>query len=57
MFHDEAIEEMRQRRWKMLKEQYNNSLQLFFNDADQWQKQHPDRIAHLKKESHLKKTS
>jgi hypothetical protein len=34
MFHDDAIEEMRGRRRKLLKEKYNGSLEYLFNDTE-----------------------
>jgi hypothetical protein len=54
MFHDDAIEEMRDRRRKLLKEKYDGSLDRLFNDAEQWQKQHPERIVHPQRENDLK---
>jgi hypothetical protein len=54
MFHDDAIEEMRERRRKLLKEKYDGSLECLFNDAEQWQKQHPERIVQPQRANDLK---
>ena len=57
MIRDEAIEEMRERRRKLIKEKYGNSLDRLFDDADKWQKLHPERIVHPKRTETLKKAS
>ena len=54
MYHDDAIEEMRERRRKLLKEKYDGSLERLFNDADQWQKKHPERVVHPQRANDLK---
>lgn len=46
MIRDEAIEEIRERRRRMIKEQYNGSFDRLLDDAEKWQKEHPDRIVH-----------
>ena len=57
MIRDEAIEEMRERRRKLIKDKYDNSLDRLFDDADKWQKQHPERIVHPERVIRLKKAS
>ena len=57
MIRDEAIEEMRERRRKLMKEKYGNSLDRLFEEADKWQKQHPERIVHPQRTDTLKKAS
>ena len=52
--NDKAIEEMRKRRRKLLKEKYDGSLERLFNDAEQWQMQHPERIVHPQRAKDLK---
>ena len=57
MIYDEAIEEMRERRRKLMKEKYGNSPERLFDDADKWQKNHPERVVHPKQTMMLKKAS
>ena len=46
MIHDEAIEEIRNRRRQLLNEQYGGSIDRFLDEAEIWQKKHPERIVH-----------
>jgi len=57
MIHDDAIEEIRTRRRELFKNQYGNSIDRFFDDAEKWQKKHPERLAHPKRTRELKKAS
>jgi len=57
MIHDEAIEEMRERRRILIKEKYNNSLDRFFEEADKWQKRHSERVVHPERTVMIKKAS
>lgn len=57
MIFDEAIEEMRERRRRLLKEKYDNSLERYFEEADKWQKQHPQRVVHPRPTETMKKAS
>jgi len=57
MIYDEAIEEMRERRRKLMKEKYDNSPDRLFEEADKWQKEHPDRVAHPQRTVVMKKAS
>ncbi|MDD5675061.1 MAG: hypothetical protein PHC61_12910 [Chitinivibrionales bacterium] len=55
MIHDDAIEEIRERRRKLLKDHYGNSIDRFFDEAEEWQKKHPERIAHPERTREYKK--
>lgn len=44
MIRDEAIEEIRERRRLMIQEQYEGSIERFLDDAEKWQKEHPEKI-------------
>ena len=57
MIHDEAIEEIRERRRKLLKEQYGNSIDRFFDEAEKWQEQHSDRVVRPERIREFKKAS
>ena len=46
MIRDEAIEEIRERRRQMIKDQYGGLIDRFFDEAEIWQKKHPELIAH-----------
>ena len=56
MIRDEAIEEIRERRRRLIKEQYGGSIDRFFDDADEWQKKHPERVVHPQRLRELRKT-
>jgi hypothetical protein len=45
--HDEAIEEIRNRRKKMLLEDFGGSIERFGEEARKWQCEHPDRVVNL----------
>jgi hypothetical protein len=55
MIRDEAIEEIRERRCRMIKEQYGGSIDRFIDEAEDWQKKHPEQLAHPQRISELKK--
>jgi len=55
MIRDEAIEEIRERRRDLLKKQYGGSIDRFMDDAEEWQKNHPDRVGHPDRMRELKK--
>ena len=55
MIHDEAIEEIRERRRRMIKEQYGGSIDRFLDEAEEWQKKHPEQLAHPQHIRDLKK--
>jgi hypothetical protein len=57
MIRDEAIEEIRERRRKLLKEEYGGSIDRFFDAAEEWQKKHPERIVHPHRHIELRKAS
>jgi hypothetical protein len=57
MIRDEAIEEIRERRRKLLKEQYDGSIDRLLDDAEQWQKKHPERVVHPERARELPKAS
>jgi hypothetical protein len=57
MIRDDAIEEIRERRRLLLKEQYGGSIDRFLNDAEDWQKKHPDRVVHPERIPELKRAS
>jgi hypothetical protein len=57
MIRDEAIEEIRERRRHLIKELYGGSIDRFFDDAEDWQKKHPERIVHPERIRELKKAS
>jgi len=46
MIRDDAIEEIRERRRKLIKDNYGDSVDRFFDDAEAWQKTHPERLVH-----------
>jgi hypothetical protein len=56
MIRDEAIEEIRERRRRMIEEQYGGSIDRFLDDAEEWQKKHPEQLAHPQRIQDLKKT-
>jgi len=45
---DEAIEQIRERRKKMLQEEFDGSIKRFGEEACRWQQQHPERIVNLR---------
>jgi hypothetical protein len=55
MIRDEAIEEIRERRRRMIKEQYGGSIDRFLDEAEEWQKKHPEQLAHPQRIRELKK--
>jgi hypothetical protein len=57
MIRDEAIEEIRERRRKLLKEEYGGSIDRFFDDADKWQKEHPTQVVHPERVRELRNAS
>jgi hypothetical protein len=57
MIRDEAIEEIRERRRRLLKELYGGSIDRFLDDAEEWQKKHPERIVHPERARELPKAS
>ncbi len=57
MIRDEAIEEIRERRRRLIKEQYGGSIDRFLDDAEEWQKKHPERVVHPERIRELKKAS
>jgi len=46
---DNAVEEIRERRRKLIKEKYAGSISRLIDEAIRWQKQHPDRVVDLRK--------
>jgi hypothetical protein len=57
MIRDEAIEEIRERRRRLIKEQYGGSMDRFIDDADEWQKKHPEKVVRPERIRELKKAS
>ncbi len=57
MYKDKAIDEIRERRKKLFKEKYNNSIEKFINDAKKWQQKNPQKVVNLRKVRLLKKAS
>ena len=57
MIHDEAIEEIRERHRRLLKEQYGGSIDRFFDDAEEWQKKNPKQVFHPERIRDLRKAS
>jgi hypothetical protein len=55
MIRDEAIEEIRERRRRMIKEQYGGSIDHLLDEAEEWQKKHPEQLAHPQRIRELKK--
>lgn len=45
---DEVIEEIRERRKKMLREDFDNSIKRFGEEAQRWQQEHPERVVNLR---------
>ena len=50
MIRDEAIEEMRERRRRMMDEHYDGSIERLIDEAEQWQWEHPDRVVRPERE-------
>ncbi|MFO7871154.1 MAG: hypothetical protein R6V03_06945 [Kiritimatiellia bacterium] len=46
---DPAVEEIRERRRKLIKERYHGSVERFIDEAMAWAKDHPDRVVDLRK--------
>jgi hypothetical protein len=44
---DQVIEEIRDRRRKMLQEDFGGSIKKFGEHARQWEKEHPERVVNL----------
>ena len=44
---DEVIEEIRERRRKMLQEEFSGSTRHFGEEARRWQREHPERVVNL----------
>ena len=44
---DEVIEEIRERRRRLLQEDFGGSIKCFGEHARQWQREHPERIVNL----------
>jgi hypothetical protein len=42
MIRDEIIEEIRERRRKLIRDEFGGSIDKFFDEAARWQKQHPE---------------
>lgn len=57
MIRDEAIEEIRERRRHLLKVQYGGSIDRFLDDAEEWQKNNPDRIVRPERVRELSKAT
>jgi hypothetical protein len=57
MIRDEAIEEIRERRRRLIKEQYGGSIDRFLDDAEEWQKKHPEQVVHPERIREMKKAS
>jgi hypothetical protein len=45
MIRDEAIEQIRERRRRLIKERYGGSIDRYFDEAMEWQKKNPGRVA------------
>ena len=45
---DEVVEEIRERRKKMLREDFADSIKRFGEEARRWQQQHPERVVNLR---------
>ena len=46
---DEIIEEIRERRKKMVQDEFGGSMKRFGEIARQWQTEHPQRVVNLRK--------
>ncbi len=57
MIRDEAIEEIRERRRKLINEQYGGSIDRFLDDAIEWQKKHPERVVNPSRSKEISKPS
>ena len=44
---DKIIEEIREKRKVMLREDFAGSIKRFGEEARQWQREHPDRVVNL----------
>lgn len=45
--YNKAVEEIRERRRRLLKENYNDSINKFIDEAIKWEKKHPEKIINL----------
>jgi len=55
MYKDKAIDEIRDRRKKLLLKQYNGSIENLINEAISWQHKNPQKVTHLRKIKLLQK--
>jgi len=46
---DREVEEIRQRRRRILREAYGGSIERLVEDAQRWGKEHPEKVVDLKK--------
>lgn len=54
MIRDQAIEEIRERRRQMIQVEYGGSFDRFMDDAEKWQKEHPDKVVRPERIRELK---
>ncbi len=54
---DHAVEEIRARRRKLLKDKYDGSIARMIEDGMQWQAKHPDRVVDLRKRRRSSKSA
>jgi hypothetical protein len=55
--YNKAVEEIRERRKKLLKDNYNGSIDKFIDEAIKWEKQHSEKIVNLHKIQEMLKAS
>ncbi len=53
---DAVIEEVRNRRKKMLEEDFEGSIKKFGEEARKWEKEHSSKVKNLHDEKQLRKT-
>jgi len=48
---DHAVEEIRERRRRLLRERYGGSIQRLLEASRKWERTHPGMVTHLRKRS------
>jgi hypothetical protein len=57
MIHDQAVEQIRERRRRILRERYAGSIDRWMDGAQKWQREHPDRVVTLEDVRRIRKAS
>jgi hypothetical protein len=57
MYKDPVIEEIRDRRKKLVREKYHGSIEEFLDAAKEYQKKHHEKVVNLHEDKKLKKAS